>query len=379
MNTGCFAVKEALVPEGRTAPVVVIEQQNPLTNCDPARPNGQLSATADNGQVGGYTFDWYAGTTATGTIIQPNLNILIGQTTGSYTAHVTNNITGCPADKTGDITPNLVIPPTPTPVLVQNRTHCIFPDGWVSASVDGVILNYFFNWYDSEASGVQGAPDFIGVDYTKRDIGPYSVTAMDIETGCVSLPAQIDVGDERLTPELVFRTTASFCADVPSEIGGSGTIEIQLVPANALVDSVAWINLEDNSSAGSGSYITGLYPGFYQADVMTVKGCTASGQAEVKTEVLAYNLVTRNGDQKNDKFVVDCISRFKDNNVKIFNRSGVLVYEATGYNNDDVVFQGVGEKGVYTTGTDLPVGTYFYIIDKRDGSKPKTGYLELVK
>jgi hypothetical protein len=29
-------------------------------------------------------------------------------------------------------------------------------------------------------------------------------------------------------------------------------------------------------------------------------------------------------------------------------------------------------------GTNLPGGTYFYIIDKRDGSKPVAGYLEIV-
>ena len=86
-----------------------------------------------------------------------------------------------------------------------------------------------------------------------------------------------------------------------------------------------------------------------------------------------------NGDLKNDNFRIDCITQFPDNNVKIFNRSGVLVYEADGYDNNDVVFDGLGEKGVYAIGNELPVGTYFYIIDKRDGSKPKTGYLELVK
>ena len=77
--------------------------------------------------------------------------------------------------------------------------------------------------------------------------------------------------------------------------------------------------------------------------------------------------------------MIDCISQFPYNNVKIFNRSGVLVFEANGYDNNEVVFKGIGENGVYTIGNELPVGTYFYIIDKRDGSKPKTGYLELVK
>jgi hypothetical protein len=29
-------------------------------------------------------------------------------------------------------------------------------------------------------------------------------------------------------------------------------------------------------------------------------------------------------------------------------------------------------------GNQLPDGTYFYIVDKRDGSKPVAGYLEIV-
>jgi hypothetical protein len=53
------------------------------------------------------------------------------------------------------------------------------------------------------------------------------------------------------------------------------------------------------------------------------------------------------------------------------------VYEANGYNNGSIAFEGMGEKGIYLQGIQLPAGTYFYIIDKRDGSKPVAGYLEL--
>ena len=65
--------------------------------------------------------------------------------------------------------------------------------------------------------------------------------------------------------------------------------------------------------------------------------------------------------------------------MKIFNRAGILVYEADGYNNAEIVFRGIGEKGLYMIGEDLPDGTYFYIIDKGDGSRPNTGYLELMR
>jgi hypothetical protein len=55
------------------------------------------------------------------------------------------------------------------------------------------------------------------------------------------------------------------------------------------------------------------------------------------------------------------------------------VYEANGYNNAETMFIGLGERGIYLGGKALPDGTYFYIIDKHNGTKPLVGYLELVR
>jgi hypothetical protein len=299
---------------------------------------------------------------------------------GQYTVRATSNQTGCFADAIGEIMDGRLLPPSPTALLIQDRTDCINPDGWVTANVGNATINYTFNWYDGTSA--QGSADFMGVDYINRDIGPYTVTAQDIITGCLSLPVTIEVADKRVYPELYFTTTPSFCEDVPSELGGgngTGSITLQLEPADLVTDNVEWTFLLDNSFVGTGSYIADLYPGTYEAQVVTSKGCPGEGSAEVKTEIRSYNLVSVNSDQKNDRFIIDCISRFPDNNVKIFNRSGILVYEADGYDNDEIVFGGIGEEGLYLGGNLLPVGTYFYIIDKRDGTKPKSGYLELVR
>jgi gliding motility-associated-like protein len=90
-------------------------------------------------------------------------------------------------------------------------------------------------------------------------------------------------------------------------------------------------------------------------------------------------VITQNGDGVNDFFNVNCIELFPNNNVKIFNRAGALVYESDNYDNAVKFFNGKGNKGVYIMDENLPVGTYFYIVDKRDGSKPLTGYLELLR
>jgi hypothetical protein len=301
-------------------------------------------------------------------------------------------MTGCFKDEVGQINDGRLLAPTPTPEVVQHRTHCVIPDGWVKATVGGITLNYSFDWWDGETDA--GTPDFNGVDYTKIPEGFYTVKVMDITTGCYSDPAKIEVLNQTEIPELIFTTTPSFCEDLPGDPRGNGSVQVDMNPAYLFTDSIAWIKIEEPTRqrpelqegelveielAGTGAYVTELFPGFYKSEVTTVKGCRNWGVTEIKTEIRAYNLVTRNTDGKNDAFVIDCISRFPNNNVKIFNRAGIKVYEADGYDNNDKVFRGFGESGVYTTGNDLPVGTYFYIIDKRDGSKPRTGYLELVK
>jgi hypothetical protein len=377
-NTGCITVGEVAVADDRTPPEIVIVEQNPLTYCDPVPPNGVLAATADNGNVGGYTFDWYRGTSVTGSILQTS-NLLVGERDGAFTVRVTNDFTGCFADATGSITDAHVDPPEPDASVVSHQTRCESPDdGWVTVSVDGVTMGYSFNWYDGASVGT--TVDSNGADYAAIPEGLYTVTATDVITGCISDPSTVEVLRQTVTPKMIFEATASFCEDVQTETGtGTGSLKVQLVPADVLTDSVVWYIEGTNTVAGTGSYVNGLYPGNYDATVITVKGCRADSTAHVPTEVLAFNLVTSNGDQKNDAFVIDCISRFPNNNVKIFNRAGVKVYEIDGYDNVEKVFKGIGEIGVYATGNELPVGTYFYVIDKRDGSRPKTGYLELVK
>ena len=145
------------------------------------------------------------------------------------------------------------------------------------------------------------------------------------------------------------------------------------------VQDVVWTPLPSGSVVGKGAEVNGVYPGFYEAEVTTTEGCKNNGQIEVKTQISPYNGISLNGDSKNDFFIIDCISLFPNNNVKIFNRNGIKVYEADGYNNLDVAFRGIGEQGLYALGNQLPDGTYYYVIDKRDGSKLVAGFLELLR
>ena len=375
-NTGCFDAATAEITDQRTKPVVVVVQDNPLTNCDPTIANGQLSATADNGKVFGYSFQWYAGSTvpASGAPLK-TINKLIGFTAGNYIVNVTNNVTGCFDSKGGVITDATVKPFAPTAKTVFDRTSCITPNGWVTADVAGSLL-YTFNWYDG--ASVKSSPDFQDFNYLNRDIGAYTVTATDPVTRCVSPPSTANVLDKRVIPLFTLSSTPAYCMD--SGRDPIGSLSFTLTNNNEVVtDKVIWTPVGSTQIAGIGADVYELYPGIYEAEVITTEGCTNKGEVEIKTEISAYNGISLNGDSRNDFFIIDCISLFPNNNVKIFNRSGVKVYEADHYDNGDKSFKGIGEQGLYAIGNQLPDGTYYYIIDKRDGSKLLAGFLELLR
>ncbi|MBS1542412.1 MAG: gliding motility-associated C-terminal domain-containing protein, partial [Bacteroidetes bacterium] len=372
-NTGCFALATTEIKDQRTKPVIVVVEDAPMTNCDPGIANGQLSATADNGKIQGYSFQWYPGSSITGVPVS-SINKLIGQTAGPYIVRVTNAITGCFDDKGGTITDKTVKPFAPTATVLQDRTSCVSPNGWVTADVGGSLL-YYFKWYNGSA--VKSSADHSDYFYNNVDVGSYTVTATDPNTGCVSPPATVDVKDKRVTPQFVLSSTPSYCTD--SGRDPVGTITLQVTSTDTQIEDIVYTLAGTTQVAGHGAEVNGLWPGFYEADVTSVEGCKNSDQIEVKTEISPFNGISLNGDGKNDFFIVDCISLFPNNNVKIFNRSGVKVFEANGYNNVDNVFRGLGENGLYTLGNELPDGTYYYIIDKRDGSKPVAGFLELLR
>jgi len=91
-----------------------------------------------------------------------------------------------------------------------------------------------------------------------------------------------------------------------------------------------------------------------------------------------FNAVTPNGDNDNDVFVIRNIELYPNNTVEIYNRWGVIVYETKGYGQNDNFFRGESNGRVTVkVGEQLPVGTYFYVINYNNGleDKSRAGYL----
>src|SRR5690606_12617391 len=78
--------------------------------------------------------------------------------------------------------------------------------------------------------------------------------------------------------------------------------------------------------------------------------------------VRVHQAVSPNGDGINEFLIIEGIRDYPENRVTIFNKNGTIVYEANGYNNGSVSFTGKGSGR-----TNLPAGTYFYVVELKEG------------
>ncbi|WP_369615737.1 gliding motility-associated C-terminal domain-containing protein [Flavobacterium sp. CFS9] len=89
-----------------------------------------------------------------------------------------------------------------------------------------------------------------------------------------------------------------------------------------------------------------------------------------------YNEFTPNNDGANDLFRIDCIETYPNNELKVYNRYGSLVYSKQHYEND---WDGTANvSGVINRGDMLPTGTYFYVIELGEGTVKK-GWLSIMR
>jgi gliding motility-associated-like protein len=111
-------------------------------------------------------------------------------------------------------------------------------------------------------------------------------------------------------------------------------------------------------------FIKRLQPGTYTISV-TVEACGYSASSQMHLTVneciLQFsNVITPNGDGKNDKFVIKGLEHYPGSALYIIDRNGKTVYESLNYQNN-------------WTGENLPAGTYFYLLRVNDGKNTEKG------
>ena len=108
---------------------------------------------------------------------------------------------------------------------------------------------------------------------------------------------------------------------------------------------------------------------------------TATVRIKVENNLIVYNGVSVDGNDRNRHFHIAGIENYPKNVVRIFNRWGVQVFEVEGYDNVRNVFTGRSDGRVtIEAGDKLPQGTYYYTIeyvDENNQKQTEAGWLYL--
>lgn len=141
-------------------------------------------------------------------------------------------------------------------------------------------------------------------------------------------------------------------------------------------NTYAWDNVHGvvGSLAGTQLQVRPTINTTYTVTGTNQRGCSAKGEITVQLDggyrVEPVNILTPNGDGKNDKWVIWNINTFPDNEVQVFDRAGRIVFHKKNYSND--------WEGTYN-GSPLPEGSYIYVIKLGTGIKEAKGVLTIIR
>ncbi|WP_019039558.1 gliding motility-associated C-terminal domain-containing protein [Psychroflexus tropicus] len=164
-------------------------------------------------------------------------------------------------------------------------------------------------------------------------------------------------------------------AELEAETNGDGDWSIEVLAG----ETQSKINTDDPDFPVNASQTEGTDP--TTTTVVAGETVTSDNDGFLIDDIVIFNAVGSEGNQLNSFFRISGIENYPENSVQIFNRQGVEVFNAEGYNNSDIRFDGFSEGNI-TIQKDkrLPPGTYFYIIEyiNRAGElQMKKGFLHL--
>ena len=114
------------------------------------------------------------------------------------------------------------------------------------------------------------------------------------------------------------------------------------------------------------------YDQLFTIRVNSADGCSATDQVKVNVllALIIPNVFSPNGDNINDTWTITNIEKYPTARIEIFNRYGQSIFVSTGYQNN--------WKGTYA-GKDLPVGTYYWIINNPRLNNKMSGAVSIIR
>ena len=125
---------------------------------------------------------------------------------------------------------------------------------------------------------------------------------------------------------------------------------------------------------GPGELFTATITDLYACGPLVLNG---RNECDFEVAIFVPGSFSPNGDGINESFRIPGIEAYPENKVVIFNRWGNKVFDAAGYDNNTVVWDGTSSKAL--TGNNVPAGTYFYVIELDANTDTFKGSIQVVR
>jgi gliding motility-associated-like protein len=284
----------------------------------------------------GYTYSW----SPNGVITEDLATIL----SGTYSISITDN-SGCKIDSTILVNATIVV----NAIAGNDTSYCV--NGPLILNGSNSIGGITYQWLELPLSTIISNTTIVSVPSV---IGTNTYVLVATNGSCIDKDSII------VTVNTLPVVDAGPFVSIPmlstTPIGGS--------PTSPTGVTYAWspTGTLDNPSGTNPTTSTTITTNF-TVTVTDANGCLNSDTVTVfiYPEVVIPNGFSPNGDGKNDVWQIDLIYQFPDCEVEIYNRWGEKLFYSKGY--------AIPFNGQYK-GKDLPVGTYYYIINLNHPTHP---------
>lgn len=302
--------------------------------------NGSIDITVSGG-VGNYTFLWSPGNLTTEDInsLAPN-TYFVTVTDGNGCTKIANFVVGSNSEP-------LSVTITPKKFGTYDLSCAESCDGELTANAIGGSSNFSFKWSNNQSSKT----------ITNLCVGSYTVTVTD-GAGNTSTASYTLLAPQRIniTFDPVYPT---------DDASTNGSIEA-IVSGGLSPYSFTW------STGQSGKLLENIGVGSYSVTVTDQNNCSSFASTELtvggKGCFEGSPVITPNGDGKNDKLIITCISNLQ-NRFVLFNRWGERVFENENYSNASNAFEGNSSSG-----DPLPDDGYYWVLEVKEASGAQRVY-----
>ncbi len=299
--------------------------------------------------------------------ISPGAIFSLGTTTVTYTAtDINDNPATCVFTVTIEDNTAPVVANCPASITVPAGSACAAVVNWTPPTASDNCLTSFRGYIDTNPEvEINPGHEFpIGTTVVTYK----AIDASENETVCqfnvvvtYTDPPQVTGCPENITATAEINGEAMVTWEEPvfSIVCGTLTVEQSHEPGSSF--GVGTTEVVYTASDGLGnstqcSFTITIQPGSFEVEIP--------------------KLITPNGDGVNDTWEIRNLQRASSNSVTVFDRWGSVIYQASGYNNDTVVWSGQNKNNSL-----VPTGTYFYIIEATTGNEKFRweGFVELVQ